>query len=304
MGNLWKIKPLIDALNEHKNWSYSNMSADYSVTELVSAPQYIQLRKRHSKEIALRPMIPKSELSSFRGTAIHSYFEKNLYQYMKTHPNEPYLIERRIWDKILDRKISGKFDVWYNGDLYDFKNTSTWKKIFEDFTDWEAQQNIYALLLNKSNIDVKSVNIVCWYMDYKEPKWGHKPDPKYPDDEVEVIQLNLWTPDEQIEYLEERISLHKDNEDRQDDSLDECSFKEMWSKPSKYAVMKEGAERASRLTETEEAAYSWIKRKGEKDTQYEVVYRPGERTKCETFCECAPWCSQFKEYKGWTNGKT
>jgi len=65
----------------------------------------------------------------------------------------------------------------------------------------------------------------------------------------------------------------------------------MWEKETTYAIKKEGGVRARSVHKTREEAEAALT-KG-----YFLEVRPGERTRCQTFCQVAPFCEQFKKYK-------
>jgi hypothetical protein len=69
----------------------------------------------------------------------------------------------------------------------------------------------------------------------------------------------------------------------------------MWEKPTMYAVKKVGNKRATRVFETYEEAdlAANVSHGGEK---YEIEIRPGERTRCESYCLARDFCKQYQEY--------
>jgi hypothetical protein len=295
------IPPLRDAIFEYTR-SYDNWGSDYSVTGLLRPAREIMLQKRYKDEIDAAPFTHdklEKNLKSFKGTAIHNHFEYMLRRFMNKNRKKGYLIERRIWDRINGRKVSGKFDAFLNGCLYDWKTTSVWKRIFGDWTDFEKQLNLYAYLLGICGVEVKMLSIIAWYLDWDKMKvWN---DPEYPKNEIEQIVFgDLWKTADQKSFLYERIDHMKANEERPDDKLDFCTDAEMWAKPTAWAVMRPGQERAvaSKGLTTKKKAEAYIKnaKQDDKDT-FTVECRPGKRTKCEDFCQAAPFCNQFKQWK-------
>lgn len=295
------IPPLRDAIFEYTR-SYSNWGSDYSITALIRPPREIMLSGRHKDEIDAKPFTHEeivNNLKSFKGTAIHNHFEYMLRRFMNKNKDSGYIIERRVWDRVCDRKISGKFDAFKDSILYDWKTTSTWKMIYGDWFDFECQLNMYDYLLWTCNIEVNVLRIIAWFLDWDKDKvWK---DPQYPKQEIELITIdNKWSRATQQEFLENRIEIMKANEDLPDDDLDFCTDKEMWSKPDVYAVMRPGQKRAVRSSglNTKAKAEDYIKtcKQDDKDT-FEIVLRPGTRVKCDSFCKAAPYCNQYKQYK-------
>jgi hypothetical protein len=260
------------------------------------------LGNRHKKEIDEFPFTHEkivNSLKSFKGTAIHNHFEYMLRRFMGKNKNKGYLIERRIWDRIAGRKISGKFDAYLNGCLYDWKTTSVWKRIFGDWTDFEKQLNMYAYLLGTCGIKVSVLSIIAWYLDWDKNKiWG---DPEYPKTEIEQIVIgDLWPVKEQKDFLYGRIKAMKDNENLPDDELDHCTSKEMWEKDDTYAVMRPGQKRAvaSKGMTTKGKAEHYIKNAKQEDADtFQIECRVGGRAKCAEYCQAAPFCNQYQAYK-------
>lgn len=301
------IPPVRDAISEYTKFNYSNMGSDYSVTDLIKPPRITLLSKRYSN--ILPESNPDDVISSFIGSAIHAYFERWLWRYQNRHIDKHnYLVERRLWDKFLGRKISGQFDVWLDGILYDFKCTTVWKAIFGDQIDWERQLNLYAMLLSLLNppIPVNGLRTIVLYRDWQ--RFQTRGNPEYPKEQIIMYEKKLWDPGDQYTYLIERLQTLVDNEDTPDWDLPECTPEDMWSKDTVYAVYAEGDEaKAKRLMPTKEKAQEWItknwrkvKVKGEPAKSKSIFYiekRPGERTRCEGYCNVRQWCTQWQDYQ-------
>lgn len=304
---LYKCQPLLDAVNEHIR-AYHNLGADYSVTDLITSPRYVQLKKRHWKDIDdLRqeefrehPLkVIKKQLPSIRGTAIHDLLEKYTWRVISRSDDPDYKVERRLWDRLYGRRISGKFDAYYRGSVTDYKTTSVWKVFLDDIDDWIAQQNIYAHLLRICGLHVEYLRVLAWFQDWDSFKAMKDGKRGYPPNEIMYYELPLWTLEETEEYVKERIEAHKDNEERPDDMLDNCTDKEMWTKDAVYKVFKvkpNPSVRSMKNASTREEAENWIKQKTIRGTEYRIEYFPGKRTKCEDYCQCAPFCNQYQDY--------
>lgn len=295
---LKKIQPLYDAFTEYAK-VYTNLGADYSVTDLLKSPQQVQLFKRYSSVIK-REVDILGQLAAFRGTAIHEQFRKMLYKVITKQQSDDYLVEKRLWDRINGRKISGQIDCLHKNTLYDFKTTSVWKKIFGDTVEWEQQLNLYSYMLALIGVQVKDIHVIAWYQDWN--KMQQYNNTQYPSQVMEVINLPLWTAKEQQEYITNRIEIHKAAELLSDTGLPECTNEEMWVKEDTWAVYKVdkkkdsaksiGRKKASRVLKSKTEAEKWI---GTKEN-FTIVHRPGERTRCENWCLVAPFCFQHKAY--------
>ena len=296
---LMHIAPLRDAIFEHSR-SYSSWGSDYSITSLIQPPQVVQLQKRYAEELDKIPMTDEyimQQLSSFKGNAIHDRFRNMLYRFINRHPNAGYMVERRMWDRINDRKISGQFDSYRNGALYDFKTTSVWKRVFGQLTDYERQLNLYSYLLRTCSIDVSILYIIAWYMDWDKYKVNQENYPKGPIEQIHIE--NLWPISKQKEFLFHRIDVHKANEDKPDAELEPCTADDMWAKGNSYAVIAPGGKRAIAIKglDTRKKAEDYIKNsKNKKKDTWMVDTRPGERTRCKDWCRFNGKCQQYQCY--------
>lgn len=295
--------PLRDAFYEHTHYSYSNLNSDYSATELLRPPRVVQLSKRHKEEIDAFPFthaaIEKNK-ASFKGTAIHNYLERCLWKHMSRHPNKNYIIERRLWDRLNGRKISGKFDCFLNGALYDYKTCSVWKRIMGDWSEYIAQLNIYDYMLGLCGVKVNILYIIAWYLDWNKGRPWDRPE-GYPEDEIELIHIDeKWSRNIQKDYLYSRIDLQKEAEPLPDDDLPHCTDEEMWSKPSTWAVMRPGQKRAVRTKDlnSKEDCEEYIRKSTAKDKDSFIIeHRPGTRTRCAEYCHCNAFCNVWQEFK-------
>jgi hypothetical protein len=67
----------------------------------------------------------------------------------------------------------------------------------------------------------------------------------------------------------------------------------MWEKPAVWAIKKKGNIRAKSLYDAQDKAEEAIKDLGK---EYEIEYRPGERTRCMSYCPVSNWCEQWRKY--------
>ena len=285
------IKPLMDALGV---WSKKYRSyGDYSVTTLIDSPRVVQLTKRYKELIKKKP---EQMISAFVGSCVHSGFEDGLR--LQSLIDNKYDVERTVFDKIEDRLISGQFDILMDQKhLYDIKTCKVWKKVFDPgMEDWHKQQNIYAYLLHRRGMDVKSLNIIALYLDWKSMDAARKPE--MPQEPVEEYELNFWPYDKTEQFLFERINMMKDTEKTPDESLPLCTSEEMWERNSDtvYAVMVEGAARSSKNVSTFEEAKICGGELMVKGKKVYIEVRKPTRTRCESWCDVNTWCNQYYEY--------
>jgi hypothetical protein len=279
---------------------------DYSVTELITPPRQVQLRKRYGNMAS--PELT-AIVAGIMGTAVHEYFEKMLRLYAVLDPK--YQLERSVLDsfnttkgfELVKRIVSGRFDVLYdNKDMYDIKTANVWKLIFDpDMIEWHQQQNLYAYLLHRRGVDVQSINIVAVYKDWKEGNALR--DKTYPQNQVEEYKLTLWPIEQTKEYLHERLKLHVNHEDVPDNELTPCTSEDRWDRLAsgrivEYAVMKNPkAKRAMRVLASMDEAVEYAKTAKTTGESF-IEVRHGVRKKCEKYCKIKDFCNQYVEYAG------
>jgi hypothetical protein len=116
---------------------------------------------------------------------------------------------------------------------------------------------------------------------------------------VVIVDLPLWSAEEREAYVYDRVILHQDAQAESDlyDRMPECSEQEQWARPSKWAVHKTGAKRATKLCDSMDEAKTYIEEQDGKD-KLEIQFRKGELTRCEgNYCSVAEFCEQFKGWK-------
>jgi len=116
-----------------------------------------------------------------------------------------------------------------------------------------------------------------------------------------VIDIPLWPFAEREAYVRSRISLHGDAlfEMETDGEMPNCTSEEMWEKQTTYALKKDGNVRAKSVHDTSEAADTALAaatEKAKKSEKFLIEVREGGRTRCESFCQVAPYCQQHQTY--------
>ena len=296
-----KITPLYDAMMVHRH-EYDSGDTDYSVTTLLDPPRVVHLNKRHINDCDL---FIQDLMHSWDGTAAHHYLEYCLNKVNDPHaPGKKYTLEKRYHMVVADRKVSGCYDVLLNANLslWDLKKTSTWKHVFGDKIDWIAQQNMYRYLSwQKDAVVFKELNIMAFYRDwskYNKMRYGAK----YPYHPIMQYRLPIWSMNETHAYMMGRVELLKSYEGTPDDNLPECTVKDMWCDPDKYAIKADNRKNALRVCDSMAAAIDWQEKYLEnpkckhKIAQLSIEYRPSERTRCEHWCPVRDYCNQFHTY--------
>ena len=110
-------------------------------------------------------------------------------------------------------------------------------------------------------------------------------DNNYPQKQVAIIKVNLWTEEKQLEYIKQRVAIHKAD-------IKECSDTEKWAKPTTYAVKKGKNKRAVRVLDSEKEAQRYIDKivKPEERDIHHIETRLGEHTRCKSYCPVSNFC--------------
>lgn len=261
--------------------TYTKGKANFSVTELLTSPQIVQLKRKHWNELEEDAA---DMVWSLFGTAIHGVLEHG--------KGDNHIVEERIHLEIDGTHVSGAIDLQEVEEdgiiLSDYKTTSAW--VVQNMKqDWHDQLNIYAYLVEKAKkVPVKKLQIVAIVRD-----WARRDAEKegYPQAPIVVINIPLWPFEQREQFLKDRISKHMAAVlDLEIDELSPCTPEDMWEKETSYAVKKEGGVRAKSVHKTREEAEAALT-KG-----YFLEVREGERTRCASFCQVADHCNQYQTF--------
>jgi len=137
---------------------YSKGKSDYSVTEIISPPRIQVLRRKHKAEME---QDVSDMLWSLLGSALHVVAERG--------QTEGHITEERLFTEVDGVVLSGAIDLQKVSDtgitITDYKFTSAWS-LRQDKMDWQAQQNIYAWMVQKEKkMHVESVQICALIRD-------------------------------------------------------------------------------------------------------------------------------------------
>jgi hypothetical protein len=269
-------------LNALHRPTYSKGNAHISCTELLNSPRIVQLKRKHWEDIEQ----DASEMVwQLFGSAIHQILEHG--------KGDNHIIEERLFAEFSGWVLSGAIDlqtVTPDGiEISDYKTTSAWA-VMNEKADWTHQLNIYAHLVEKvKKIPVTGLSIVAIIRD-----WSAREAQKetYPQAPIVTIPIKLWSPEEREAFIQSRLTAHSSAmfEADTEGTLPECSPEEMWEKPSTWAIKKEGGVRAKSVHSTKEEAEVNLT-KG-----YFIEHRPGERTRCKSYCQVSKFCSQHQTY--------
>jgi hypothetical protein len=111
---------------------------------------------------------------------------------------------------------------------------------------------------------------------------------------VVVIDIPLWEGLVRENYIRDRLNMHNEaNFSAVSGEMPACTSEEMWEKPTTYAVMREFGKRAKKVFLFKQEAEAYLAE--QKGTHF-IETREGGRTRCESFCQVAPFCEQYKTY--------
>ena len=276
-------------INVIKRPQYSRGKAQISVTEILNSPRIVQLRQKHMEEITEDAA---DMVWSLFGSAVH-----NILQHGK---GDNHIVEERLHIDFNGWHISGALDLQEqtpNGiGIRDYKVTSAWA-VQQDKKEWVEQLNLYAWLVEKVKFikvtDLQLIGIVRdWWRRDAGVKEGYPPAP------IVTLNIPLWPMEEREKFVEERLNKHNEAVFAMGmgDDVEECTPEEMWEKPTVYAVRKIGGVRAKSLHGVKEKAEEELEKLNAKKADYEIDVREGGRTRCEGFCQVAPFCDQYQKY--------
>jgi hypothetical protein len=267
--------------------TYSRGNSEISVTEILSPPQLVLLRRSHADDIEVDAA---DQVWSLFGSAVH-----NILQHGK---DEHHVVEERLFTTFEGWSISGAIDLQtFQPDgsviISDYKVTSAWA-VQQQKTEWIDQLNLYAWLIERTKaLPVTGLQIIGIVRDWSRREAAIKD--TYPQAPIVTIDIPLWDAETREQFVKDRLTLHNEaNFSAVSGEMPQCTPEEMWEKPTTYAVMKEGGKRAKRVFESLDQAEAF---RAEQTGAHHIETREGGRTRCESFCQVAPFCQQYKSYK-------
>lgn len=281
--------PLVRAVSRHPR---DRQPDTISVSELIQPIQLRALTLRHHAQLSEDA---SDRIWALLGDLLHYALEKNA----KGLPNV--ITEQELSIEVFGWKVIGHYDLSESSTdndlssmvldeetLTDYKLTSVWSVKNGLKPEWVAQLNVYAHLIRSTGRKIAKAQAVAIGRDWSKRKamWEHD----YPKHQVKVMDVDLWTPQQAQTYIEYRVKLHQQAERG---TWPDCTPEERWSKPTKYALMKKGRKKAIKLYNVEAEALQAATEK-----EHFVELRPGEETRCESYCAVSKNCPQFARIRG------
>lgn len=275
---------------------YDRGDSVLSVTQIISPPRIVLLQDLNKDNLESDVI---DRVPSLLGTAVHKIIEKGA----KDLPN--HIIEERLFATINGWKISGAVDLQIdNGDgtwaINDYKVTSVYS-VLSDKPEWEQQLNCYAYLARLAHgRNITSLKIIAILRDWQRKQAEIKAD--YPQGQIAVVDIPVWTPEQQEAYVTGRVALHQAAKKAVDtgNDLDYCTDQERWVRGESWALVKEGRKTAVKLYDNETEANEAAAAAG---NGHSVQHRPGSAIRCAgNYCLVSAWCRQWQEELGSRSG--
>lgn len=272
-------------INVIKRPQYSRGNSEISVTEILSPPQLVLLRRQYADDIE---QDASDMVWSLFGSAVHNILEHG--------KDSHHIVEERLFTTFEGWSISGAIDLQEMVDgkvlIADYKVTSAWA-VQQEKQEWIDQLNLYAWLVERVKGEkVAGLQIIGIVRDWSRREAAIKD--TYPQSPIVTLDIPLWSPEDRETFVKQRLTLHNEaNFAAVSGLMPECTSEEMWEKKTTFAVMKEGGKRAKKVFEIKEDAAAFAGQ--QKDPHY-IEVREGGRTRCDSFCQVAPFCKQYQTY--------
>ena len=272
-------------INVIRRPQYSRGNSEISVTEILSPPQLVLLRRQYADDIE---QDASDMVWSLFGSAVHNILEHG--------KDSHHIVEERLFTTFEGWSISGAIDLQefkdYKFYISDYKVTSAWA-VQQEKQEWINQLNLYAWLVERvKDQSVSGLQIIGIVRDWSRREAALKD--TYPQAPIVTLDIPLWSYADREEFVRRRLAMHNEaNFAAVSGNMPQCTSEEMWEKKTTYAVMKEGGKRAKKVFEIKEDAAAFAGQ--QKDPHY-IEVREGGRTRCESFCQVAPFCKQYQTY--------
>jgi len=281
-----------EIINAVHNDNYSRGKATISATGLLQPPRIRLLAQEHYDKLTIDV---SDEIWKLLGQSVHTILER------ANENNEDTITEQRMFAIVKDWTVSGQtdsIDVKSNT-LKDYKVTSVWSIVSalkEGKVEWEQQLNIYAYLYKQTTEKtIDQLNIIAIARDWNKNQYLRSGG-DYPPSPITVLNIDLWSDEEQEAFIKQRVSIHQEAEVDYliNDKLPLCTDEERWRRKDTYRVEKKGRKTAVRVLDTQEEANEYIG--GHKDSKLlKVVEAKGECVRCANYCDVAEFCNQYNE---------
>lgn len=273
--------PVVEAIS---NDPYDSGDSDYTATSLLNPPRMAQLMRTDeiTEDAADR-------IYTLQGQIMHLILERA----GKRLIEEGYVVEKRFkttyafGSRIF--KVSAQIDLFdpATATISDYKYTGTaaaYKGLKEEH---RLQLNLQAELLRRAGFQVEKAEVILFFRDWHAERASLTLD--YPQSPTMKQEVPLMTSAEVNRWVLSRIELHE----RAKATLPQCTDEERWARKT-FAIMKEGAKRATRVFDTKAEAIGHLTDSAADAKVYKIVERPGKSIRCLHWCPVRATCEQAK----------
>jgi len=288
----------------HDTYDYDDRPNLISVTGLLKPTRQIVLGRKFSdasKDIDVEVLIASS-----MGTALHDSVEvawKDRETTIKTLGRLGYKNGAKIFDSIIFEKrselelfgfiVSGKFDISFAGYVQDVKSTTVYAWM-NDSNEFEHKFQLSAYKLLNPDIITKDVG----YIEYIFTDWSKaeaRRNRQYPQSRVATKEVQLFTKEEMLELIEQKLYEVVENEKLDEPNVIQCSEDDLWATKDvwKYYKNPESRRRATKVFDNESEANQRLSN----DNNVGVVVRFMSEAKRCKYCNYTDVCSQYAQLK-------
>jgi len=200
----------------------------------------------------------------------------------------PIYMEKRSKKQVGPFTLSGKFDFIIDGQLEDFKSTSTWAWVFQsNVSDYKLQGSMYRYL-NQDIVDDDHIKINYIFTDWSATK--AKQDKEYPQSKIMSKQYPLMSVPETENWIRARFKAIEAMQKDPQVSLPQCTKEELWQSDSVWKYYKNPKNKARSTKNFTNPAPAYV-RLADDGSVGEVIEVPGEAKRCH-YCNARPVCTQ------------
>lgn len=337
----YQSQSLIDALISDNYDLKEKPENVFSLTEVIDAPKAKVLWRRHEDEVT---MDVSDRIHTLMGSAKHWVLEQSNKRNGRLSEERLYIdvtsglvhtlpdpkegekiidqLKKVTWYHINHYYVSCKIDVYDHIQkcLEDYKCTSVYKVQRGCDADWEAQVNCGGFGMRMIGFEVTKVRIVVFIDGWKVADLESQENSaarkgvkcKYPIAKAkEFNDVRVWSNEECLNYLRNRVQLHVAAQSLTDDKIPVCTLEERWYRGESFAIIKEGLKVAKKVIkcddyENREQAYETAKivlgeyqaEKPKDAALFSIQTRPGNDGRCNgrvRYCHVCQWCNYWQE---------
>ncbi len=310
-----EFPPLLAAWLVEDTYHYINNPKYISATSIIRPTREIILssRVKDEKDIDLNTIL-NSKIGSATHDALQNLWTSGNYkkslkllgypdkfiESIKVNPEEPnkedtnVYVEQRYFRKLNGWTIGGQFDIVFNGQLNDYKTTSTLSYLKQSRkNEYILQGSIYRWLYpDIITSDTVAINYI--FTDWSKVQANS--DPNYPANKCIKVEYPLISLKEIEEYLVNKLRELDAYWDKEENKIPHCPTDSLWMSPTVYKYYSNPLKTTGRSTKNfdnlEEAYAYWYQTKQGKGT---IITQAGEPRKCK-YCNAYPICTQRRTY--------